>query len=41
MAVILGHALYIKEGTVGQLGILKKNIKKQEKALRDMSTSTL
>ena len=42
MAIItLGRTSYIKKETVGQLGILKKNIIKQEKDLRDISTSTL
>ena len=36
-----GCALYIKKETVSQLGTLKKNIIKQEKDLRDISTSTL
>jgi len=37
----LGYTLYVKKKTVSQLGILKKNIIKQEKDLRDISTSTL
>ena len=38
---MLGRALYIKKETISQLGTLKNNIIKQEKNLRDISTSTL
>ena len=41
MAVILGHASYVREETVGQLNTLKKNIIRQEKDLKDISISTL
>ena len=38
---MLGRALYIRKETISQLGTLKKNIIKQEKDSRDISTSTL
>ena len=41
MAITLGYTLYIKKETVSQLSTLKKNVIKQEKVLRNMSTSTL
>jgi hypothetical protein len=38
---MLRHTLYIKKETINQLGILKKNIIRQEKDLKDIFTSTL
>jgi hypothetical protein len=38
---MLGHTSYVKKETINQLGTLKKNMIKQEKNLKDMSTSTL
>ena len=40
-AIMLGHASCVRKETVGQLDTLKKNVTKQEKDSRDVSTSTL
>ena len=39
--ITLRHTLCVKKKTVNQLDTLKKNIIKQKKDLRDISTSTL
>jgi hypothetical protein len=39
--IILGRASCIKKETLSQLGILKKNIIRQKKDLRDIFTNTL
>jgi hypothetical protein len=38
---MLGRTSYIKKETISQLSILKKNIIRQKKDLKDISTSTL
>jgi len=40
IVITLGRALCVRKETVSQLSTLKKNVTKQEKDLKDVSTST-